>query len=64
VEVHFTVTHDGKVEDPVIASSPDAALSRLILNIISKMPVWSAAVTHNRKIDYPMKLRIPYYGDQ
>ncbi|MEP6747674.1 MAG: hypothetical protein ABJB86_08105 [Bacteroidota bacterium] len=62
-EVHFTITQKGTVESLVVISSPDAALSKLITQIISGMTAWSPAVTHNRKIDYPMKMVIPYYGD-
>ena len=63
VEIRFTVTSKGTVENLVVVSSPDAALSKLILQIAGKMPAWSPAVTHNRKIDFPITLTVPYYGD-
>jgi antitoxin component YwqK of YwqJK toxin-antitoxin module len=62
-EVHFTITQKGTVQNLVVISSPDAALSRLITQIFAGMTAWSPAVTHNRTIDYPMKMVIPYYGD-
>jgi antitoxin component YwqK of YwqJK toxin-antitoxin module len=62
-EVSFTVTQKGTVEKLAVTKSPDATLSKLILQIFAKMPAWSPAVTHNRKVDYPVKLVIPYYGD-
>jgi antitoxin component YwqK of YwqJK toxin-antitoxin module len=64
VDIRFNITQKGTVENIVIASSPDATLSRLITVIVSKMTAWSPAVTHNRIISYQMKLIIPYYGDK
>ncbi len=62
-KVKFTVTQKGTVENLQVIDSPDATLSRLITQIFTKMPPWSPAVTHNRKIDYQLTLVIPYYGD-
>lgn len=59
--VSFTVTADGKIENPVVSSSPDPALSRHIIKIIGAMPAWSPAITHNRKIDYAVNLVIHFY---
>jgi antitoxin component YwqK of YwqJK toxin-antitoxin module len=59
--VNFTVNSNGKIENLTVASSPDPALSKHIIKIISGMPAWSPAITHNRKIDYPVQLIIPYY---
>ncbi|GAC1451123.1 MAG: hypothetical protein NVSMB7_13650 [Chitinophagaceae bacterium] len=61
--VNFTVTQKGTVENLVITDSPDAALSRHISEIFKTMPLWSPAVTHNRTVDYPVRIVIPYYGD-
>lgn len=58
--VQFTVTKGGKVEDIKFISTPDPALSSHLIRILAAMP-WSAAVSHNRKIDFPVKLNIPYY---
>jgi antitoxin component YwqK of YwqJK toxin-antitoxin module len=59
--VNFTVSSSGKIVDLTIANSPDPALSKHIIKIITGMPDWSPAITHNRKINYPVKLIIPYY---
>jgi antitoxin component YwqK of YwqJK toxin-antitoxin module len=59
--VNFVVSSSGKIEKATIDSSPDPALSKHILKIINGMPAWSPAITHNRKIDYAVKLVIPYY---
>jgi len=61
VEVSFTVTKKGAVENLVFISSPDANLNKRIARIFASMPAWSPAVTHNRPVDYPVKLTIPYY---
>lgn len=63
VQLRFTITTSGKVKDLQVVSSPDAVLSRLITDIFKTMPAWSPAVTHNRQIEYPMVLVVPYYGD-
>lgn len=62
-QVSFTVTKKGTVEKLVIITSPDAALSKHIAQIFAQMPAWSPAVIHNRVLDYPMSLVIPYYGN-
>ena len=59
--VNLTVTADGKAKNVVITGSPDPALSKHIITIIGAMPPWSPAITHNRKIDYPLTLVIHYY---
>ena len=61
--VKFTVTQKGTVEDLQVVDSPDATLTRLITQVFATMPPWSPAVTHNRKINYPLTLVIPYYED-
>jgi antitoxin component YwqK of YwqJK toxin-antitoxin module len=62
-EISFTVTKKGTVKDLVILSSPDADLNKLIVQIFAAMPAWSPAVIHNRKVDCPLKLSVPYYRD-
>jgi antitoxin component YwqK of YwqJK toxin-antitoxin module len=62
-QVTFTITKNGTVKDLLILSSPDPALSKHIVQVFAAMPAWSPAVTHNRKIDYAVKLVIPYYRD-
>jgi antitoxin component YwqK of YwqJK toxin-antitoxin module len=60
-EVNFTVTQKGAIANLVILKSPDPALSKQIIRIFAAMPRWSPAITHNRTIDYPVKLVVPYY---
>lgn len=62
-QVSFVVTQKGTVEQVTVFESPDPNLSKLIIQVITKMSPWSPAVTHNRKIDYTIKLAVPYYGD-
>jgi antitoxin component YwqK of YwqJK toxin-antitoxin module len=62
-DVRFTVTKKGTIENLVIESSPDSALSKRIVKIFASMPAWSPAVIHNRGVDYPVQLEIPYYRD-
>jgi antitoxin component YwqK of YwqJK toxin-antitoxin module len=62
-EAKFTVTQNGTVENLQFLPSSDAALCRHIQKIFAAMPKWSPAVLHNRAIDYPMQLVIPYYRD-
>ncbi|MEP7278353.1 MAG: hypothetical protein ABI813_06910 [Bacteroidota bacterium] len=59
--VSFTVTAMGKVKDLVVVRSPDPALTRHIVQIFASMPPWSPAVMHNRVMDFPVQLVIPYY---
>ncbi|MEO6314522.1 MAG: TonB family protein [Chitinophagaceae bacterium] len=61
--VSFTVTKNGTVENIVITSSPDPELNKLILKIFAAMPAWSPAVIHNRAVDYPVQMEVPYYRD-
>jgi antitoxin component YwqK of YwqJK toxin-antitoxin module len=60
-EVSFTVTKAGTVQQLVIKSSPDKALSKHLQKIFASMPGWSPAIVHNRAIDYPMQMIIPFY---
>ncbi|MEO5594370.1 MAG: hypothetical protein ABIR15_05480 [Chitinophagaceae bacterium] len=59
--ITFTVTKTGAVENLVVADTPDENLSKHIIHIFATMPPWSPAVIHNRTVDYPVKLNIPYY---
>jgi antitoxin component YwqK of YwqJK toxin-antitoxin module len=61
VVASFTVTKSGKLQGLVIKSSPDEALSKHLQKIFELMPGWSPAIVHNRAIDYPMQLTIPFY---
>ncbi len=61
--VSFTVTKNGTVENLAVVRSDDPDLSRHIIQIFAKMPAWSPAVIHNRAVDYPTKLVIPYYRE-
>lgn len=61
VMVSFAISKKGMVENLVFISSPDDNLNKLIAHIFAGMPAWSPAVTHNRTVDYSMKLQIPYY---
>ncbi|MEO5681124.1 MAG: hypothetical protein ABIQ88_00720 [Chitinophagaceae bacterium] len=62
-EVNFTVTKKGAIEKLVVSNSPDEALTMHIARIFAAMPAWSPAVVHNRAVDYPVKLMVPYYRD-
>jgi len=59
--ISFTVTKKGTVENLSFTSSPDPALNKHIAKIFAGMPAWSPAITHNRAVDYPVKLVVPYY---
>lgn len=61
--ISFTVTKSGTVTNLVFVSSPDPALNKHITQIFAKMPAWSPATTHNRTVDYSVKLVVPYYRD-
>ena len=63
VTISFIVTKKGTVENLMIVSSPDVALNKHIVQIFTALPRWSPAITHNRAVDYPVKLVIPYYRD-
>jgi antitoxin component YwqK of YwqJK toxin-antitoxin module len=57
----FTVTKSGKIEKLEVTNSPDTALTNNIIKIMAAMPAWSPAITHNRIVDFPMQLVIPFY---
>lgn len=61
VGLRFIVTKEGKIKDLVIEYSPDKALSAHIIKIFAGMPPWSPAVSHNRMLDYPMEMVVPFY---
>lgn len=60
-EISFVINKSGELVNLSIKNSPDSALNKHIINIISKMPKWSPAITHNRTIDFPMQLSIPFF---
>lgn len=60
-EVSFTIIKTGKIEKLEITNSPDTALSNNIIKIMAAMPAWSPAILHNRVVDFPMQLVIPFY---
>jgi antitoxin component YwqK of YwqJK toxin-antitoxin module len=60
-ELSFTIDKTGKIVNLQIKSSPDSALNKHIYAIIEKMPGWSPAITHNRAIDFPLQLSIPFF---
>jgi antitoxin component YwqK of YwqJK toxin-antitoxin module len=60
-ELSFVINKNGELVNLSIKNSPDSALSRHITDIIRKMPKWSPAVTHNRVIDFPLQLSIPFF---
>ena len=62
--ISFTVTKNGTVENLVFDSSPDPVLNKHIIKIFAGMPAWSPAVVHNRTVDFPVKLVVPYYRNQ
>jgi len=62
-EIAFTVTKKGTVENLVINRTTGAALSEHIMKIFRGMPAWSPAFIHNRAVDYPVKLVVPYYRE-
>lgn len=63
VNLSFVVTADGRVDKLRINNSPDSALSKHITRIFAAMPAWSPAIIHNRRLDYPVDMIIPYYRD-
>jgi antitoxin component YwqK of YwqJK toxin-antitoxin module len=60
-ELSFIINKSGELVNLSINNSPDSALNKHIINIINKMPKWSPAITHNRTIDFPMQLSIPFF---
>lgn len=60
-ELSFTIDKTGKMVNLIIKNSPDSALNKHIYAIVDKMPGWSPAITHNRTIDFPMQLSIPFF---
>lgn len=64
VEVVFTITRDGKMENIRFESTPSKILSDEVLRVLMLVPGWYPAVEHNQKVDYPIRLRIPFYRDE
>ncbi len=64
VNLEFTITRNGSMENLQIISSPDKLLSDEVIRIILRVPGWYPALEHNRPIDYRMKLNIPFYRNQ
>jgi antitoxin component YwqK of YwqJK toxin-antitoxin module len=60
-ELSFTIDKTGKMVNLLIKNSPDSALNKHIYAVVDKMPGWSPAITHNRTIDFPMQLSIPFF---
>ncbi len=63
VNLSFIVTKDGSIDKLRINSTPDSALSKHIISVFSAMPAWSPAIIHNRRVDYPVDMIIPYYRE-
>ncbi len=63
LSLSFVVTKEGRVDKLLIKSSPDSVLSKCITGIFEAMPAWSPAIIHNRPLDYPVEMIIPYYRD-
>jgi len=60
VLVQFTVFKDAKISRPLVDFSSDKVLNAEIEKILMNMK-WSPAISHNRPIDYQMRLIVPYY---
>lgn len=63
VRLSFVVTKEGKINKLQVLHSPDSALTRHIAAIFAGMPAWSPAIMHNRRLDYPVEMTVPYYRD-
>jgi antitoxin component YwqK of YwqJK toxin-antitoxin module len=61
IKLSFIITAKGKLDNLIINSSPDAALSEHIRKIIAAMPPWSPAINHNRAIDFKIELTVPFF---
>ena len=60
VEIAYTISKEGKLEDIRILSSPHALMSAEVVRFFKTLQ-WSPAVSHNRPIAYTMKYKVPFY---
>ena len=58
IQIRFTITKTGKIEEILIPRFDDSNIQYIILAVLSNMPAWSPAISHNRSIDYPVSINI------
>lgn len=60
VEITYTITTTGEMQDLKVIRSPHEAMSREVTQFFKTLK-WSPAVSHNRPIEFAMKHKIPFY---
>jgi TonB family protein len=61
VDVSFTITKSGKLENIKIINTPDSLLSNELIRVLKSVPAWYPAIEHNRPYDHTQTLKIPFY---
>jgi TonB family protein len=61
VDVSFTITKTGKLENIKVINTPDNLLSNEVIRVLKSVPAWYPAIEHNRLVDYTQTLKIPFY---
>lgn len=64
VAVSFSIRPDGSMGPIRITSSPSPVLSNEVIRLLRSMPRWDPAVSHNRRVDYPEKLVLPFFFNE
>lgn len=60
VEVHFTVTKEGLLQNLVVKTD-EKILKKTVTDFFNALPKWYPAVSHNRTINWDEELSIPFY---
>ncbi|MET0243627.1 MAG: energy transducer TonB [Flavitalea sp.] len=60
VKVEFIVTKKGEIKNFKVVESPDQLLSDEVTRFFATIEEWSPAVSHNRVIDFPMQMEVPF----
>ena len=61
VRVEYVITKDGELTNFKIVESPHQLFSEEVTRFFSTIEKWSPAVYHNRIIDFPMQMEVPFY---
>lgn len=61
VVVSYTITKEGKMTGFKVLQSPHELLSKETERFFRSIEKWYPAISHNRTIDYPVTLSIPFY---
>ncbi len=61
VDISFTISKEGKLEQVKVLNTPDSMLSNEVIRVLKSVPVWYPAIEHNRPVDLSQTLKIPFY---